>query len=69
MLVNQLPKTISFAGFEYRVIGEFPELTWAYRDIDGGEIEILTFYCSDPVVNVVHLEVIKMIIADMEAQA
>jgi hypothetical protein len=67
--VNLLAKTINYAGFEYRVVGEFPEISWAYRDIEGGEIEILTFYCSEPVVSVVHLEVMKRIIADMEAQA
>lgn len=67
MSVNPLPLMINHAGFEYIIVGKFPEITWAYRDIGSEEIEILTIYCSEPVVNVIHLAVMKMIIADLEA--
>jgi hypothetical protein len=61
-------KTIEFEGNSYVVVGEFPEQTWAYREIGNEFVEVLSQFCGCTVLDKCNIAVMKIIIAHWEGK-
>lgn len=61
-------KIIHFEGSEYTVVGEFPEVTWAYRELGNEYIEVLSQFCGCTVLHKCHIPVMQLIMDHREGK-